>query len=87
MEMFGGCSAPALPMQLIRYSFMKINFGCRRAGTCSRHNNQNGGCAAPALRLQIADCLVTPNPRDFEPALLPVFQPVEFLGTLWDSEK
>jgi predicted nucleic acid-binding protein len=29
-----------------------------------------------------ADCLVTRNPRDFEPALLPVFQPVEFLGTI-----
>jgi hypothetical protein len=39
------------------------------------------------LRLQKADCLVTRNARDFEPALLPVFQPVEFLGTFLDTEK
>ena len=29
-----------------------------------------------------ADCLVTRNVRDYQPALLPVFQPVEFLSTL-----
>jgi predicted nucleic acid-binding protein len=29
-----------------------------------------------------ADCLVTRNIKDYQPALLPVLQPVEFLGTL-----
>jgi predicted nucleic acid-binding protein len=29
-----------------------------------------------------ADCLITRNVKDFQPALLSVFQPVEFLGTL-----
>ena len=29
-----------------------------------------------------ADCLVTRNIKDYHPALLPVMQPVEFLGTL-----
>lgn len=29
-----------------------------------------------------ADCLITRNIRDFEPALLPVFQPAEFLATI-----
>jgi len=29
-----------------------------------------------------ADCLVTRNVKDYQPALLPVLQPVEFLGTL-----
>ena len=29
-----------------------------------------------------ADCLVTRNPKDYQPALLPVVQPVEFIGTL-----
>ena len=29
-----------------------------------------------------ADCLVTRNTRDYQPALLPVMQPVDFLGTL-----
>jgi len=29
-----------------------------------------------------ADCLVTRNTKDYQPALLPVLQPVEFLGTL-----
>lgn len=28
------------------------------------------------------DCLVTRNVRGFQPALLPVMQPVDFLGTL-----
>jgi predicted nucleic acid-binding protein len=28
------------------------------------------------------DCLVTRNIRDYQPAMLPVMQPVEFLGTL-----
>jgi len=28
------------------------------------------------------DCLVTRNPKDFQPALLPVLQPVDFLATL-----
>jgi predicted nucleic acid-binding protein len=28
------------------------------------------------------DCLVTRNVKDYRPALLPVLQPVEFLGTL-----
>jgi predicted nucleic acid-binding protein len=29
-----------------------------------------------------ADCLVTRNAKDYQPALLPVVQPVDFLGTL-----
>jgi predicted nucleic acid-binding protein len=29
-----------------------------------------------------ADCLVTRNARDYQPALLPVMQPVDFLSTL-----
>lgn len=29
-----------------------------------------------------ADCLVTRNLKDYQPALLPVMQPVDFLGTL-----
>jgi predicted nucleic acid-binding protein len=29
-----------------------------------------------------ADCLVTRNIKDYQPALLPVMQPVDFLGTL-----
>jgi len=29
-----------------------------------------------------ADCLVTRNTKDYQPALLPVMQPVDFLGTL-----
>jgi len=29
-----------------------------------------------------ADCLVTRNPKDYQPALLPVMQPVDFLSTL-----
>jgi len=29
-----------------------------------------------------ADCLITRNVKDYQPALLPVLQPVEFLGTL-----
>jgi predicted nucleic acid-binding protein len=29
-----------------------------------------------------ADCLVTRNVKDYQPALLPVIQPVDFLGTL-----
>ena len=29
-----------------------------------------------------ADCLVTRNVKDYQPALLPVMQPVDFLGTL-----
>ena len=29
-----------------------------------------------------ADCLITRNVKDFQPALLTVLQPVEFLGTL-----
>jgi predicted nucleic acid-binding protein len=29
-----------------------------------------------------ADCLVTRNVKDYQPALLPVLQPVDFLGTL-----
>lgn len=58
-----------------------------RAGTCSRHINQNGRCAAPALRLQNADCPLTRNPRDFEPALLHVFRLVEFPGTIIGGEK
>jgi hypothetical protein len=28
------------------------------------------------------DCLVTRNIKDYQPALLPVMQPVDFLGTL-----
>jgi predicted nucleic acid-binding protein len=28
------------------------------------------------------DCLITRNIKDYKPALLPVFQPVDFLGTL-----
>jgi predicted nucleic acid-binding protein len=29
-----------------------------------------------------ADCLATRNPKDYQPSLLPVMQPVDFLGTL-----
>lgn len=29
-----------------------------------------------------ADCLITRNTKDYQPVLLPVFQPVEFLSTL-----
>ncbi len=29
-----------------------------------------------------ADCLVTRNVKDYQPSLLPVMQPVDFLGTL-----
>ena len=29
-----------------------------------------------------ADCLITRNVKDYQPALLPVMQPVDFLGTL-----
>ena len=29
-----------------------------------------------------ADCLVTRNTKDYQPALLPVMQPVDFLGSL-----
>jgi predicted nucleic acid-binding protein len=29
-----------------------------------------------------ADCLVTRNVKDYQPALLPIMQPVDFLGTL-----
>jgi hypothetical protein len=29
-----------------------------------------------------ADCLVTRNTRDYQPALLPAMQPVDFLGSL-----
>lgn len=29
-----------------------------------------------------ADCLITRNVKDYQPALLPVLQPVDFLGTL-----
>ena len=29
-----------------------------------------------------ADCLITRNSRDYQPALLPVFQPVDLLNTL-----
>jgi hypothetical protein len=29
-----------------------------------------------------ADCLITRYVKDYQPALLPVFQPVDFLGTL-----
>jgi hypothetical protein len=28
------------------------------------------------------DCLITRNPKDYSPALLPVMPPVDFLGTL-----
>jgi predicted nucleic acid-binding protein len=28
------------------------------------------------------DCLITRNIKDYQPALLPVLQPVDFLGTL-----
>jgi hypothetical protein len=28
------------------------------------------------------DCLITRNIKDYQPALLPVIQPVDFLGTL-----
>lgn len=30
------------------------------------------------------NCLITRNPKDYQPALLPVMQPVEFLATLND---
>ena len=29
-----------------------------------------------------ADCLITRNAKDYQPALLPIVQPVDFLGTL-----
>jgi predicted nucleic acid-binding protein len=29
-----------------------------------------------------ADCLATRNPKDYQPSLLPVMQPVDFLGAL-----
>jgi hypothetical protein len=29
-----------------------------------------------------AQCLITRNVKDYQPALLPVIQPVDFLGTL-----
>jgi predicted nucleic acid-binding protein len=31
---------------------------------------------------QKVDCLITRNVKDYQPALLPVMQPVDFLGTL-----
>ncbi|PKP34685.1 MAG: hypothetical protein CVT98_10640 [Bacteroidetes bacterium HGW-Bacteroidetes-15] len=29
-----------------------------------------------------ADCLVTRNPKDFQPSLLPVMQPVDYLSSI-----